>query len=237
MNVHRDRVFAPISGVIAFLISLLTVRMTERRWSALPATTTGLAVTIAMTLAEPAVRRQRLRRIRGRQHVAALGQSPAMLPRPEALGTLPSFRVPTKVIGSGQVEKRYDVTVTALSVESYREGFIVNLLIVRDGPVARRPEYLPAPELELVLQDDRAGRYQFRGLGDGSGGRWRLAPRFTPELDRSARELRLEVREIRWYRFDMVSKQRTLVQTQPGPWQFTIPLPPSTDDAPPTLAS
>lgn len=222
VNVRRERFLAPIAGGIAFLASLMVLLVTERRLRAIPAAISGLAVAGAMELIAESQHRQRLRRIRAFQR-GSVAHKPRASQRTGAL-VRPPLGMLDRVVASGQQQTHGDTTIAVISIESYREGFILNLLISQLEPRDHRPENLLVPELDLAVHDDRDNRYAFRGLADGSEGGWRRAVRLTPRLDPAALRLTIDIAAIRWYRFDMVHKQRSLVRTEVEPWRFTVPL-------------
>jgi hypothetical protein len=85
--------------------------------------------------------------------------------------------------------------------------------------------FLPYPELELEVRDDRGRRYTQWG-GESSWGSdlegWE-DPHYAPELDPAARELRLRVAEVRWLTA-RTWQGGEAVAVDRGPWTFAVPL-------------
>src|SRR5262249_51527777 len=82
-------------------------------------------------------------------------------------------------------------------------------------------------QLGLVVADDRGGRYAGRVYsGAGGGGMWRGSYLFTPPLDPAARELRVEVGEVRWW---ATPGEPAPEGVEPNDIVFTVSLRPAED--------
>ena len=145
---------------------------------------------------------------------------------------LPELRDLLGVVPIAQRQRRDGVEVLALALERYANGFIVTLQLQGIGGA---PFERGFPTLPLEATDDRGGQY--RGIdhgGSGGGGErwaWRTTRLFTPALDPTARELRLEAAALHfqgyspgWRRLGPSGGSAVIV---PGPWGVTVPLPPA----------
>jgi hypothetical protein len=101
--------------------------------------------------------------------------------------------------------------LSLLSLQIYANGFILHTRLLVAEPIRW-------PNLKsLVATDDCGGSY-FGGLCEcgGKDREWQLAFRFSPALNPAARELKLEVEEMRW--------ERIVEEVCPGPWEFKLSL-------------
>jgi hypothetical protein len=136
----------------------------------------------------------------------------------------PTLRDLLRVLPVARSEVRGGLTVRLLSLELYTDGFVAQTRLwpseaAQPGDPQRR-----GPTLALDASDDRGGRYAGRLLGGhGDHREWRYTHVFTPALDPAARELRLEVPEVRWWRGGPDGLHAA--EAQPGPWAFTVELP------------
>ncbi len=137
------------------------------------------------------------------------------------------------VLPVGTSHRAGDETVTLLSVERYRDGFLAQLRVLAEyAPPAPLPERAGLlPEVHLAATDDRGGAYTpWPHGGSGGGGRgvlqWRHAYRFAPALPPEARELRLTVERVAWHRYEPGQQELVVEREQAGPWAFTVALPP-----------
>ena len=158
------------------------------------------------------------------QPVAA--QAPNPVSRESAdTSTGPALRELRRVIPVAQSQRVGDLAVTVLSLESYDDGFIVNLRILSDSEPSAQQFVRPT----LNVGDDAGLRYQvWPGGGYGQGAQWRLSFHCVPALPDSetapAPNLRLELPEIRWFESREVSRAPR-EESRLGPWSFTIALP------------
>lgn len=148
-------------------------------------------------------------------------------PRRELTGPPPSLRDLTRVVAVGQVQPTEMGTLTLLSLEAFRDGFLVRLLAA--WAEAERPD---AEGLDLVERvvveaiDDRGRRYEpwFYG-GGGNGASWRFDHACSPALDPLAQELRLTIPALAWRRAAPPWLPATDEPwTETGPWTFVVPL-------------
>jgi hypothetical protein len=134
----------------------------------------------------------------------------------------PAFCDLVRVCAVAQIQEQAGTTVGLLSLELYDDGFMgVFRLLPKNGRVV-------PPVLSLEVRDDRGGHY-FGHMGGGSGGpgehhQWRLAYIFTPAVDPAARELRIEVSELRYQHYDKERGAMVEDEALRGPWVFTVPL-------------
>ena len=240
--------FSVLAGVWAALSSALAHLLTKRRAPA--ALLTGLLVSqwprVEMLLhrqpfyhramrlqmrALSAVYRFQARRYRGeerdrREMIERLGHDPEA--GPPRLATL------RRVIPVGQTVQLDGAALTALSVESYEEGFIAHLRVLSDEePAPRDPfdmdfDHTFVQPRGLEARDDRGHRYpSMDGGGGGSEGDWRFEYRSTQPIDPEAHELVLELGEVRWERWERFGPEwhepRPL-RVDTGPWRFAVPL-------------
>jgi hypothetical protein len=131
----------------------------------------------------------------------------------------PTLRELRRVLPVAQTERAAGVEVTVLSLETYADGFLVNLrLLPLEGePSAAR--YLPI--LAVEANDDRGGRYEgeARGVPWADRRQWRLSYAFQPALDPTAQSLNLRFPQAQW-----LSSLGQGSETLTGPWAFTIAL-------------
>jgi hypothetical protein len=127
------------------------------------------------------------------------------------------------VIPVAQTQRCAGVDVTILSVELYTDGFLVNVRLLFD-PNAGSPLSPQARPLfpAFEAEDDRGTRFTGRPSfgSSGVGRQARYLYRFTPQLDRSARELRLRCTELRWREPGRARSEAATV----GPCAFSISL-------------
>ncbi len=135
----------------------------------------------------------------------------------------PAFHDLVRVCAVAQTQVSDGISLTLLSLELYDDGFMGVFRLV---PGTSRP--VP-PVLTLEVRDDRGGRYSGQ-MGGGSGGpgeycQWRLAYIFTPAIHAAARELYLEVGELRYLHYDKDRGGLVEDDVQRGPWVFPVSLP------------
>jgi hypothetical protein len=81
------------------------------------------------------------------------------------------------------------------------------------------------PELSVLINDDLGGTYNVMPRGGGGGeSAYTLEYQTGRAPDPRARELRVEITEIRWERFDSVGGRPQPAETESGPWMFVVPL-------------
>ncbi len=90
-------------------------------------------------------------------------------------------------------------------------GSLVHSRLRWGADPAHPPGTHRSSEVPLVAHDDRE---------------WRAADGFTPALNPVAQELRLEVPELRLRQFNWMPDEDLGEHIRPGPWVFTVPLPP-----------
>lgn len=156
--------------------------------------------------------------------VAQLGFDPQAGPPPE----LETLRAVVPIAQSRRIE---DGTLVLLSIDSYEEGFEgrVRFLLDREPEVdadAFGPHEMEAmPDIAVSAHDDRGQAYPIVLASAGGGGRrWDLDFQSFIPLDPRARELTLEVPEIRWTRPDRRHRTEAVERLQRGPWTFTVSL-------------
>ena len=137
----------------------------------------------------------------------------------------PALRELRQVIPVAQSRSVAGVALTVLSLESYDDGFIVNLRIIPESEPSS-PRFA-RPTVNVV--DDVGQRYRvWPGGGYGQGAQWRLSVHCRPALRASGATfgsvLRLEIPEIRWFERDGAGGAPG-EESQAGPWSFTIALP------------
>lgn len=241
--------FSVLAGVWAALSSAIAHLLTKRRAPA--ALLTGVLVSqwprVEMLLQQQplyhramrlqmralsAVYRFQARRYREeeernrRETIERLGYDPEV--GPPRLATL------RRVIPVGQTVRLDGAALTALSVESYEEGFIAHLRLLSDEEPAPRDPFDPdvghtfAQPRGLEARDDRGYWYPaMNGGGGGGGGDWRFEYSSTEPINPEARELVLELAEVRWERWERFGPGRHEPQpyrVDTGPWRFTVPL-------------
>ena len=135
----------------------------------------------------------------------------------------PAFHDLVRVCAVAQTQVSDGISLTLLSLELYDDGFMGVFRLI---PSSGRP--VP-PVLSLDARDDRGGRYAGHMSG-GSGGpgdycQWRLAYIFTPAVHAAARELYLEVSELRYLHYDKDRGGLVEDEVQRGPWVFPVSLP------------
>lgn len=135
----------------------------------------------------------------------------------------PAFHDLVRVCAVAQTQVSDGISLTLLSLELYDDGFMGVFRLV---PGTSRP--VP-PVLAVDVRDDLGGRYAGQ-MGGGSGGpgeycQWRLAYIFTPAIHPAARELHLEVGELRYLHYDKDRGGLVEDEVQRGPWAFPVSLP------------
>src|SRR6266516_5490243 len=91
------------------------------------------------------------------------------------------------VLAIGQSEQVDSATLTLLSVERYRDGFLAQFRLLQEYTQPEDPTSRSFPELVCEASDEHGGRYTvWPNGGSGGGGRgllhWRLAYRYAPAL-------------------------------------------------------
>ncbi len=159
-------------------------------------------------------------------HTALMGGT---ITEPEHLSRAqPKHTELVRVIPVAQRQIHQNTELLLLSLEVYTDGFILQGRLRRKTELPLPPtQYCMPAHLHMIMASDDLGT-QFHGLpqgGGGSEGIWRFSHAFTPQLDPAARELRLELPELRWHIHDRADhKQPPQQEVVPGPWTFTIPL-------------
>lgn len=141
-------------------------------------------------------------------------------PRPPDLSTL------ERVIPVGQTETREGWTITCIAIELYDDGFRIGFRVYG----AHTPT--GNPRLALTVRDDRDTQYRPWGSGGNGSGfgqayDWRLSANCTPQLDPTARELKVEIAEVQILEYDETRDERDRLfvgKRFTGPWRFTIAL-------------
>ncbi len=113
------------------------------------------------------------------------------------------------------------------SVESYAEGGRLLSDEAPEQPYLFGPRFTHTmPELDLLeARDDRGRGYQVMpGGGGGSDREWRFEFRSEQPLDAQARELILEVPEVRWGTFRVGHREPQVDRVVIGPWTFSVAL-------------
>jgi hypothetical protein len=146
---------------------------------------------------------------------AAHAPPPAPPPQPREL---------IDVVGVGQTETVNGVALTLLSVERYREGYVVLFRMFRHRKRSER--HLPMPQFELAVTPESSTPYRFWMMGGTGGGgvegemEYRQAYAIAPAPPSDGRVIVIEVREISWKQFG--SGTYKVVAADTGPWRFTI---------------
>lgn len=132
------------------------------------------------------------------------------------------------VLGVGVSQIHGPTTVTLLSLERYREGFILQFRLLRER---HHPRKFFMPQMDLSIVDGRATRYTVWSQGGGGGGgpdgvlEYRYAYAGTPALPQEAGEITIEAPEVRWQRHDDKDGRLVFAEADAGPWRFVIALP------------
>ena len=134
------------------------------------------------------------------------------------------------VLAVGQSEQVGPATLTLLSVERYQDGFLAQFRLLQEYTPPEDPSRRGFPELVCEASDERGGRYtMWPNGGSGGGGRgvlhWRLAYRYAPALDPTARELRLSIPTVRWRHLASAGQPSAPDEVFDGPWRFLVVLP------------
>jgi hypothetical protein len=131
----------------------------------------------------------------------------------------PALRELLGVVAVAQVGMAADLEVTVLSLETYADGFLVNLRLLPLKGLAVAAQQLPV--LAVEANDDRGGRYdgEARGVPWADAQQWRLSYAFQPALDPTAQTLHLRFPQVQW-----LSSLGQGSETLTGPWAFTIAL-------------
>ena len=229
MDAPRQRFNGPTRRDRPFLASVVAQLGVERRLRPVTAVVTGLIAGMAV----PSVRRTLERRRGGagdgwigftpvQRNVARLAPGPPVPP-----GAPPALHDLARVVPVAQTQDLGEATLTLLSLEIYGDGFLVLSRLRWDADPAHPPGMHRSSEVPQVAHDDRGGRYVRWPYGGGGHDReWRAADGFTPALNPTARELRLEVPELRLRQFNWMRDEDLGEQIRPGPWVFTVPLTP-----------
>lgn len=127
--------------------------------------------------------------------------------------------------GIGQSQSTSFGTLILLSLESYIEGCLLSLRLLLDTDPEESPEEAVILEPKLTANDDSGTTYQILPYGGtGRGRRWRWEFRTTEPLHAQARELRLEVLEIRWQKHGPRYPFPITERVEKGHWTFVVPL-------------
>jgi hypothetical protein len=174
--------------------------------------------------------------------VTSIAQIVAMDPHPpsrsSATVAVTNQQVPklvdlVRVVAAGQTATVDGVSVTLLSIELYDDGFIINGRVRRSIPSSSDEgvHWLPALDTgtELRAADGHGGVYASLGMGGGGDAKeYRLHQTFSPALALNASELRIELANLRYVRFDpRAPDDRSRDELKHGPWSFVIPLAPA----------
>lgn len=150
-------------------------------------------------------------------------------------GLFSLWREVQRVIPVAQTQQQGEVEITMLAIEVYADGCVLttSLRVVPGTPGI--PERFAHMEFMVTMADDRGGSYagQVDAMRTQSGpdfwqGRAECA--VTPALAPNARELRIEIPELRWRRQETTENGVTQMvpgEITPGPWRFTVRFPPA----------
>lgn len=144
--------------------------------------------------------------------------------------TKPALENLATVISVGRVQTQQDVSVMLLSLEFYADGFVVNGRIFgnRDGEDDATVTWFLVmdSQSQLSVSDDRDSQYPSLGReGSGSNQRFRFSESFVQVVNPMANELRIELSDLRWVRFDRHAPgDRSGDVLVPGPWSFSVSL-------------
>lgn len=154
--------------------------------------------------------------------------SQAMLGRDRSHEPPPHAEELLRVIPIAQQQTRDGTTIELLSLECYDDGCILQARIRLVDPLPMTPEQHSHPHImNFTASDDQGTRYQdYAKGGSGNQWEWRFTHAFAPALPPDARELRLELPELHWWRFnhDAPETKNRQMEAQAGPWSFRIPL-------------
>ncbi len=237
---------AIFTGLYAALASAVANLVTRRRWTA--ALLTGFLVSLlpqveARIAQQPLYYRlmsywyRSMSRVYRLLHPRESAEEERYRENMERLGIDPETGMPPelvtleRVIPVGQTQRLEEASLIMLSIESYAEGFLIHGRLLMDRAREEPRFFDPSvehsvPEIPaLVVRDDRGHLYQAMS-GGGSGGRreFRHEFRIRQPLDPQARELVLEVPEIRWQTFSPGKGAPRDDQVMTGPWRFTAAL-------------
>jgi hypothetical protein len=167
---------------------------------------------------------------RARSRVLELLNRPVAAMPDVLTGPPPAMQELVGVVPIAQTQAHGGTVVTLFSVELYADGFVVHGRIRRED---RRPlsgaGASRQPVAQLRAGDERGGRYEARPgrlIGSDYDREWRFMQSFGPGVDPAARELRLDIAEVNWRRSEEIPSMSERTDVHPGPWAFTIPLPP-----------
>jgi len=143
----------------------------------------------------------------------------------------PNLRELVRVVGIGQSQERSGLLVSLLSLEVYKDGCLLLVLMQshhsKFPPPAQMSEFANFP---VLVTDDRGGQYTVPPVLSGQliepgyrevRGQWL----WTPPLDPEARTVRVEIPAVAWQLW-IVDETRQM-QVVPGdhiagPWIFTF---------------
>lgn len=126
------------------------------------------------------------------------------------------------VIGAADSETAGEVTLTLLSVELYREGWIALFRLLRKR--GRFEREFPTPFLSLTVLPQQDVPYSISMRYASGGGmpelEYRQAYSIVPAPPRDAGTVTIEVHEISWERWG--AGTRTVQWVDKGPWRFEM---------------
>ncbi len=237
---------AIFTGLYAALSSAVAHLVTRRRWTA--ALLTGFLVSLLPQIEsrlqqQPLYHRLMMYWFRSMSRVYTLlhPRERAEVERHreemiEQLGIDPETGIPPelvtieRVIPVGQTQRLEDATLMMLSIESYAEGFLIHGRLLLDRAPEEPPFFDPGLEhsfpriTRLEVRDDRGHWYQAMSGGGGGGRAFRYEFHAGQPLDAQARELVLEIPEIRWHTFSSARGEHRDDRVVTGPWRFTAAL-------------
>ena len=152
--------------------------------------------------------------------------------------THPELRDLLRVIPIGQTQQHEGMVLTLLALEVYADGCLLTVLMQRDQVASwMMGDRMAQPEsAKVTMADDCGGAYTGRldGLRSSTGldfwqGRAECA--CTPTLDPAARELHVEISDVRWERWEETDQgelRRHEGEILDGPWVYIFQFAPAT---------
>lgn len=214
----------PLAAVVGFIASLLAQLAGERRPRLGTAILTGALAGAAVILTARARMTGLTSRRRARHRNLPLWPSMSTVSARRGPPPPPTFADFQRVIPVGQTVTGTGVAVTIFSIESYADGFLVNWRVVLEQEEPLTPGRFRHPSPVLAARDERGRHYNClpRG-GSGNEREWRFSHGFSPALDPAAREVTVEITEIRLEERGP-SRRPTPAETLRGPWRFSVAL-------------
>lgn len=246
MHLYPGGPLALFTGLYAALASAVASVVTRRRWMA--PLLTGLLVSLlpqveARLQQQPLYHRlmmywfSSMSRVYGLMHrqerVEAERHREEMIEQfgfDPATGMPPELVTLERVIPVGQTQRLEDATLMMLSIESFAEGFLIHSRLLMDRAPEEPPFFDPNFErsfpriTRLEVRDDRGHWYQAMSGGGGGGRAFRYEFHAGQPLAAQARELVLEVPEVRWQTVSPARVEPRDEGVMTGPWTFTVPL-------------